>query len=187
MVRLMRQWIMWWASILPIWMRWWSIPDAAERRAMRNTALIVVPCGLVAVAAIGMLVASFTQPLRIEPPLAYSAQVYQPEVGAVCPGDTVRWRVNLTVRRAPVMVVQVRTIWDVDDHETATVNGATVSTPLQFAVWTTSTVIDRDASIAIPRGLRTGHYEVRNAAQEFNSAAAAYVVPFRVKWGCPTP
>lgn len=162
---------------------WRGLTDD-ERTTIRNTAATVLPFVLLAVISLGVLMYTFTQPLRITPPLSYSATSYSATPSVVCPGDTMTWHINLTVSRVPVMVISVRSIWDVEKNQTArTAENLEASSAVQFTNWTDLTNIDRDVTMEVPH-LPPGRYEVRSAVQEFNSQAAAYKVPFSVRSDC---
>lgn len=164
----------------------WQAIDQDERMQIRNIVVVIVPFLLLAIGAIGLLLATFTQPLRAEPPFVFSAHTYEPINGDVCPGDTLEWPVAFTIQRAPVMVISVRSIWDVEKNQTAQLPpGSTFNAgSLNFTNYTETTHVSRTLQVVLPP-LPPGSYQIRSAAQEFNSQAAAYSVPFKVKEGCP--
>jgi hypothetical protein len=166
--------------------RAWSYGLTEAERGTVRTAVVALPFLLIGIAAIGLLMYSLTRPLRVEAPFVFSAPSYAPlNSGPVCPGDVLQWPVEFTIQRAPVMVISVRSIWDVDDNQTATLRqGEFISGALQFTNYTETTQVSRTAEMVVPT-LPPGEYQVRSAAQEFNSQAAAYAVPFRVEDGCP--
>jgi hypothetical protein len=163
----------------------WRKMDQDERQLIRDIAVVVIPFLLLLLAAIAVLMATFTQPLRIAAPFVFSARSYEPVQREVCPGDTLEWPVAFTIQRAPVMVISVRSIWDVDANQTVALPpGEAVQGALMFTNYTETTHVDRSVSIPVPN-LEPGEYQIRSAVQEFNSQAAAYAVGFRVKDDCP--
>lgn len=115
-------------------------------------------------------------------PLVFSAEVYLPARTDLCPGDTVEWRPRLTVRRAPTLLVVVRTLWTVGDQRTLVPD-----TQPEFYVWNAQEEgqpISRLARYTLPRDLQVGLYEIRAAATAFNSDAASYRVPVVIAESC---
>lgn len=165
--------------------RSWQALDLDERLQIRNIIVIVTPFVLILLVAFYALLSTFTKPLRIEAPFVFSAPSYAPKTALVCPGDTLEWPVAFTVQRAPVMVISVRSIWDVQKNQTVTLPpGATFNAgSLNFTNYTETTHVSRTAQVVVP-DLPPGQYQIRSAVQEFNSQAAAYSVPFQVKQGC---
>lgn len=169
-------------------LRNWRVMPEDERLQIRNMILVILPFALMAVVAIWIMLATFTQPLRIAPPFVFSASSYQPSRpadGRVCPGDTLEWPVAFTIQRAPVLVISVRSIWDVERNQTYTLPPGTPfnAGSLNFTNYTETTHVSRTAQVTVP-ALPPGSYQIRSAAQEFNSQAAAYSVPFSVKEKC---
>jgi hypothetical protein len=164
----------------------WQQMTVAEQTQIRNLLLVLIPVMVLTVFTVGMFKLSLTQPLRVAAPFVFSALSYKPHGdGVVCPGEVLSWPVQFTIQRAPVMVISVRSIWDVDDNQTATLRpGEIIPGSLQFTNYTETTEVSRTAEMMIPT-LPPGEYQVRSAAQEFNSQAAAYAVPFTVEDGCP--
>lgn len=167
-------------------LRTWREMSRDEQIQLRNIVAVVIPFVILAVAAVGVLLATFTQPLRIEAPFVFSQPIYYPEKADVCPGDSLTWPVAFSVRRAPVMVISVRSIWDVQKNQTVTLPpGSNFNAgSLNFTNYTEITDVERTATVVIPQ-LDPGQYQIRSAVQEFNSQAAAYSVPFTVPAGCP--
>jgi hypothetical protein len=163
---------------------WSSHLDEGQRGTLR-TAWVVLPFFVLGMGAIALLMLSLTKPLRVEAPFVFTRAVFAPTNGTdFCPGDLIEWPVAFEVRRAPVMVISVRSIWDVDNNQTATLPaGEFVAGALQFTNYTETTAVSRTATMALPT-LPPGRYQIRSAAQEFNSQAAAYATPFSIREGC---
>jgi len=166
----------------------WRLMSAEEQLQIRNLLIVIVPVMILVMVTLVLFTATFTQPLRAAAPFVFSAPSYAPSSpadGRVCPGDTLEWPVAFTVQRAPVMVISIRSIWDVDDNQTVTLPpGNTFNAgSLNFTNYTEVTSVERTAKVVIP-DLAPGQYQIRSAVQEFNSQAAAYFVSFEVKDGC---
>lgn len=163
----------------------WQKLDPEERLQLRNIIVIVTPFVLILLVAFYALLSTFTKPLRIEAPFVFSAPSYTPINATVCPGDTLEWPVAFDVRRAPVMVISVRSIWDVENNQTLTLppGSAFNAGSLNFTNYTETTHVSRTAQVVVP-DIPPGQYQIRSAVQEFNSQAAAYSVSFAVKEGC---
>lgn len=163
----------------------WRVMPEDERLQIRNLIIVILPFGIMAIVSIAIMLATFTQPLRIEAPFVFSASSYAPRTRSVCPGDTLEWPVAFTVQRAPVMVISVRSIWDVAKNQSVTLPPGTPfnAGSLNFTNYTETTHVSRTAQVEVPP-LPAGDYQIRSAVQEFNSQAAAYQVPFTVKEGC---
>lgn len=167
----------------------WRLMDDDEQMQIRNLLVVILPVMALVLFMMYLFIATFTQPLRTEAPFVFSAAMYRPispPDGVVCPGDTLEWPVAFTIQRAPVMVISVRSIWDVDANQTAQLPPGNTfnASSLNFTNYTEITHVSRTSQVVIPP-LPQGTYQIRAAAQEFNSQAAAYVVPFTVRPGCP--
>jgi hypothetical protein len=162
----------------------WRRMSSEERLQIRNLVIVIVPSILLAIITLGIFTASLTQPLRVEAPFTFSATTYRPVDPEVCPGETLEWPVAFTIRRAPVMVISVRSLWDVQKNQTVTLPPGAAVGSLTFTNYTETTSVSRTAQLVVPL-IEPGQYQVRAAVQEFNSQAAAYDVPFRVPDGCP--
>lgn len=163
----------------------WNRGLNPDQRSSVRTAWVALPFLLIGVTAIGLLLYSFTQPLRIEAPFVFSQPSYTPlHRTTYCPGETIEWPVAFAIRRAPVMVISVRSIWDVENNQTVTLQGPSAVGALAFTNYTETTSVSRTAKLVLP-DLVPGEYQIRSAAQEFNSQAAAYQVPFQIKERCP--
>jgi hypothetical protein len=161
----------------------WQRMTGDEQREIRNLALVLIPCLALAIFVIGMFMVSLTRPLRAEAPFVFSQAVYQPITADVCPGEPLAWPVAFEVRRAPVMVISVRSVWDVERNQTVTLPPTANVGALMFTNYTETTDVSRTVQIVTP-DLAPGQYQIRAAVQEFNSQAAAYSVPFSVRGDC---
>lgn len=164
----------------------WRIMSQEDKQQISNLLLVIIPVMALVVSAITIFLATFTQPLRAEAPFVFSSPAYAPLHNKLdyCPGETLEWPVAFDIRRAPVMVISVRSIWDVENNQTVTLQGPSAVGALSFTNYTETTHVSRTSQLVLP-DLKPGQYQIRTAAQEFNSQAAAYQVPFRIKQGCP--
>lgn len=144
---------------------------------------IIILCVLACTALAGCLGWVLAQQWLAPPPFHYSATMYAPERGDVCPGETLKWTPELHVRRAPTLLIVARTVWDVEGRRTLYPEKEP-----SFFVWTEledGKAIARPTEATVP-DLPPGAYEIRTAATGFNSEPATYRVPFVIKPGCGT-
>lgn len=117
------------------------------------------------------------------PPFEYTAEIYTPERGMLCPGDTLRWQAALRVRAAPTVLYSNQTVWSVALGRTVIPSRAP-----NIYIWTEAEQgqsVARAAHYLVPV-LPPGGYEVRVAASGMNTDADAYKVPFEISKKCVT-
>lgn len=134
------------------------------------------------VIVMAMLAHNFIRGLNKPAPFAYSKSVYYPLNTPLCPGDTLRWRSEFTVRDAPTVLRVVRNLFDVDEQRIVTFD--------QQPNWITWMLEDNgklftfEGSYPLPRDLKAGMYELRNSAGSNVSTVDAYRVPFVIAETC---
>lgn len=114
-------------------------------------------------------------------PLNYSAPRYAAEEPVLCPGEVLRWPVQLSVDAAPdrpVVTAIVRTVWSLDRNTTVVRDDAA-----DYTIYFERTVISATVAYTVPLGLRPGSYEVRTGrlaeAREVRGYAVAFFIPAR--------
>jgi hypothetical protein len=113
--------------------------------------------------------------VRTPSPFHYSADVYRAERDRVCPGDTLRWQVEVNVNRPPYVARIVRGIYDVQ-HRMPVGFGRQDFVPMLAE----GIHYERHIEFEVPADLPPGRYEIHNVASTEDSTHIGYRVRFQV-------
>lgn len=144
--------------------------------------VVITPFAVLSIAAVGMLMYSFTRPLRVGPPYSYTQAAYQPVRAQVCPGDILAYHYAVMVQRGPARVTVSQTWYDRDTNHAALIVPSTANTTLIVLAEDVGLHADT-GRVTVPQ-LPAGHYELREAAGESTSTVAVTSVPFEVMASC---
>lgn len=129
---------------------------------------------------IGASVVAFALAFRPpSPSVSYRYAVIDSGTGALCPGETITYRQEMTIQDAPVQLRLAQTVWSVDEDRTVIPDDKP-----EFRNYSTPVTVRTTEDFIVP-DLAPGKYELRETATGENWRTAAYSVLFAVRVGCP--
>lgn len=117
--------------------------------------------------------------MRVDrPAFHYSSDLYSPSSAILCPGDTLRYTITVTVER-PLVAEVLRTWWSRDHNEQV---GVAIIAPL---IWAEAGTFNERIELIVPE-LPPGHYELRGSRfeREHRTTPSIYRVPFEIGNSC---
>lgn len=133
--------------------------------------------------AIGVLAVSmYVNPQPITPGAYYEPTLAYPQIGLLCPGETLSFDYQVVVVRSPLIVRAVESVFSLDQNRTLVAD-----TDYSMVIETAQGVIQLHREYTLPLTLPPGRYEYRRAIEQGYSGTSALAVPFEVRQGCPLP